>query len=478
MSFEKGQTDAIIAFALETSFNDLPGTVVHAAKRVVLDTIGCAVAGFGTEIGQHLVRLKTGQGGRPDSTLVVSGDRLPCSSISYVHAQLANAMDADETLLHYAHFANSIVMPALAMAEQTSASGKEFLAAVTVGFDIAARIGLSLPAYSFTGNEVRFNPTWGHSYAVFGAVAATGRLLGLNHHQLGNAMGIAYMSAPIHTPWLVFPPGIPRTMTKYTMYGEIADASVNAVLLASQGFTGNHRVLDRDQEFWKGLGAPSCNWEFMLKDLHRRWFITETSFKPYPFGRQANIPIDLFLRIIHREKLSAGEIEKVIIRMPPSSVTKELSQRVGRISQVDASFTLRHALSMAVAGFPPGPQWLSPAHLSDASLRDFERKIEADAKPEWYVAIVEQLKTEGYFKRIPTEVEVHARGKRFMEYAEFAKGDPWTPESAMTDDDLSQKFREFTREAIGTTKAEQAFQEVYGIDVRPNVHGLIATIHL
>jgi len=41
----------ISAFLEGNSFKDLPGSVIHEAKRALLDTLGCIIAGVDTPLG-------------------------------------------------------------------------------------------------------------------------------------------------------------------------------------------------------------------------------------------------------------------------------------------------------------------------------------------------------------------------------------------------------------------------------------------
>ena len=59
--------------------------------------------------------------------MVVSGERLSSTGAAYVNAQLANVLDADETLLNVSHFASTIVFPAIAIAEVRGSSGADRL---------------------------------------------------------------------------------------------------------------------------------------------------------------------------------------------------------------------------------------------------------------------------------------------------------------------------------------------------------------
>ena len=466
-------TDTLVEFALAPSYDDLPRDVQHATKRVLLDTIGCSIAGLDTQIGRSLTKLKQRQGGVAESILFASGVRLPAPSIAFVHAQAANSMDADETLLHRSHFACSIALPALAFAEKLGSSGKDLLAASAVGFDIASRVNLALPLYDVSGaNEVKMVRIHGYSAAVFGTTAAVGRLLGLSRKQMSHAYAIAYANAPLQR----VRSGSRKPMTKYTAYGQIALAGAEAALLAADGFTGDDAILDPHLEFWRGLGADSCDYDFMLRDLGKRWFIAETSFKPYPVGRQANIPVDLFGKIVSEQRLRMEEIEEVVVRVPPSRLVQDLAQALNPESSVDAPFSVGYGMTMIATGLPPGPKWHRTENFTNPVYLAFMRKLRGEVVPEWHATMVEQIKSEGTYRRIPTEVQVTARGQTFTAFAEYPRGDPWTTESVLSDQQIFDKFTEFTSDRLQAPNALRAITAVFGLDAAPDITDLISAL--
>ncbi len=109
------------------------------------------------------------------ATLLVDGTRVGLLPAVHVNAHRANALDAEETIRHSGHAAAATVLPALAVAEQAGSSGTEFAAAVCVGFDVAARIALSLRTLDTTpdGRTV-ISPVAGSSWAAFAATVAAG----------------------------------------------------------------------------------------------------------------------------------------------------------------------------------------------------------------------------------------------------------------------------------------------------------------
>jgi hypothetical protein len=45
--------------------------------------------------------------------------------------------------------------------------------------------------------------------------------------------------------------------------------------------------------------------------------------------------------------------------------------------------------------------------------------------------------------KLPTSVEVSAKGKVFRAFTEYTKGDPWTEETYFADEELKEKFLNF-----------------------------------
>ncbi|MFC1815665.1 MmgE/PrpD family protein [Thermodesulfobacteriota bacterium] len=50
-------TKELLGFALETKYEDLPELVIHESKRIILDSISCALAGLSIDKGKLSVAL-------------------------------------------------------------------------------------------------------------------------------------------------------------------------------------------------------------------------------------------------------------------------------------------------------------------------------------------------------------------------------------------------------------------------------------
>ena len=166
-------TRLLSEFSCATTTDEIPAWALDATRRLLLDTLGCAVGGTGVPSSGIITRVRAA--GPAQATLLVDGTRVGLLPAVHVNAHRANALDAEETIRHSGHLAAATVLPALAVAEQAGSTGAEFAAAVCVGFDVAARIALSLRTLDTTpdGRTV-ISPVAGSSWAAFAATVAAG----------------------------------------------------------------------------------------------------------------------------------------------------------------------------------------------------------------------------------------------------------------------------------------------------------------
>src|SRR4030042_127750 len=155
----KGVTETLARFIVDTRFEDLPEKIIHEVKRNLLDTIGCAFAGLATDIGLEALTLARTLGGKPESTVIGTGEKTSCALASYVNARMANALDADETLPIPVHFGNAVMGASLSVGEREGGSGKELITAYAVAYELASRIAMGMrPPIFMKGKEIRSYP--------------------------------------------------------------------------------------------------------------------------------------------------------------------------------------------------------------------------------------------------------------------------------------------------------------------------------
>ena len=469
-------TESLASFAIEAGLADLSSATVDATKRVTLDTLGCAVGGRGVVSSRAVTEVKVGAGGKPESTVLVGGERLPMASTACVNAHYANALDAEETILHSGHLAACVVPPALAVAERAGSSGAELLAAIAVGFDVAARIGLSLRNFEILEDgSLEIAPAAGLSWASFASTVVAARLLGLDPAQTASAFGITVASAPlpISGKWGNMPS--PRPMTKYGMYGAMAEAGVSAVLLARAGFTGDPTILDGDRGFWRMMGSRQCDWEWLSDGLGERWLVEETSYKLYPACRFSTPALDLFYRLRAEAGAEADDIESVRILVPHVMIAKHMHDPTAA-TVVDGQFSLPHTIGLAARLGPPGPDWHSPDALHNPQVAAFAGRVTVSDYPEANAILGRLLREQGHAELIPTSMTMTVGGREFTARTDHASGDPWADGSAVDDAGLGEKFRLFCSPHLRSEAIETAAGLIASLEVQPEVGPLVAAL--
>jgi 2-methylcitrate dehydratase PrpD len=473
MSSRQGATKALVDFAVGTRFEDIPADVVHETKRLILDTLGCAIGSRETDLGRIAVDAAAAIGGS-DGEATIWGTKARSSGVAaaFANAELTNAMDADETLINFSHVAGSILPPAMATAERVKGTGKTLIAAMALGYDIAARVGVSMPRAEYiAGNppnlslaNVRNTDFAWHS---FGSAAATGKSLGFDATKMANAFGIACVNAPINATVAIkgytefFP------MTKYTVLGQNALVGMMGALLADKGFTGGHHMLDGDYGFYRLTGIEPTFPEELTKELGRHWWVMEASYKPYPINRIPQPGLDIFYAMLKDKKFTADDVKEVIYKVHPRSIGHFDHWPIDDIhSSMQFSFCFPMGFAMAAYGIEPGPDWHRPKNIDDPRIKAFAKKVRMVGDPKVFQEVYDEVGNRPYpVKKIVTSIEVVTKdGKTFSGRKDYPKGDPWFAETRMSDDDMVEKFTRFTRQYLPKSQAAQLVDAVLHLE--------------
>jgi 2-methylcitrate dehydratase PrpD len=428
-----GVTERLAEFLLRTQFGDLPDEVVTSTKRVILDTIGASLAGFKTEIGTILTGLVRDLGGKPESTIIGSGEKSSCLNAAMVNAKTANALDCDDTFLNYSHLSPVCVHSALSVAERENLSGRDFLLAVALAYDLTARVGSSIimPGHARGGSM-----TW----LIVGAISPAVKLLRLDLNRTLNAFGIGCANAPVQSATKSME--YPVSMLKYADMGTFAYTGILAALAAQKGYTGSKNVLEGDGGFWKMCGGEGCDYELMVKDLGKKWYILESSIKPYPCCRWIHIPLDLTAKILREQNLKTEDIEEIRVGVNP--FIKEQNVDFMPEDGTSAQFNIGYNLTMLCLGVETSGEWQTSKWMKDKNVEKIFHKIKIDEDPEANRIIAESKPEHLGFRETSASVTIKAKGKLFTEKAGYAKGDPWTEETRLSDEDVLAKFRKYT----------------------------------
>jgi 2-methylcitrate dehydratase PrpD len=232
---------------------------------------------------------------------------------SAAHAALANGMSAhaDETDDSHApsltHPGCGIVPAAIAVAEREGASGEALLRAVALGYDVCARLTMSLNAYEF-----REDGHSTHSFGpMFGAAVAAGLLLRLDERQARHLLSYTAQQASGISCWMRDEEHIEKA---FDFGGMPARNGVYAATMVASGFSGVEDVFSGERGFYVAYGREPKP-DMLVQGLGERYEILRTNIKRWSVGSPIQAPLDSLKELIAREGVKAEEVEKVVIRV-------------------------------------------------------------------------------------------------------------------------------------------------------------------
>jgi 2-methylcitrate dehydratase PrpD len=434
-------------FAARTRFEDLPAAVVAEAGRAVLDWLGSAMAGSlepPARMGQQVV---AGLGASSEATVFGAG-RSSAAGAALANGISSHILEFDD--VHKGstlHPAAPIIPAALAAAERRHAPGREFLLAVTLGYEIALRIGEAVNPSHYR----YWHPTG--TVATFGAAAAAGKVAGLDGCQMLNAFGTAGTQAA--GLWEFHSDG---AMSKHLHPGKAAFNGVLAADLAGAGFTGATRVLEGERGFLRAM-AEGCDVARITRGLGAAWKITETCYKLHSCCGHTHTAIDCILDLRARlgwrgtEALEHASEVAIYTYGPGWEIVKATNPR----TPYAAKFSLAYAAAAALAEGAVGLQQFGEKRFGDDGVCD---PVIAALLPRVRVTVDDEL-TARYPAAWPARVKLRLRDGAVLESAsEYPRGNPENPVSTAM---LEEKFRGLVEGRFAPGVADAALARVRGL---------------
>jgi 2-methylcitrate dehydratase PrpD len=453
-------------FVVETRYEDLPAAVVHYTKFLLMDSIGCALAGLSTDPSKMSVALARQMGGPSVASILGMSDKVSTVCAAFVNGDLIRSIDYC-AMLPGGHQPAFIIPPSLALAEATGVSGKELIEAVALGFEFTSRVSSALGGVPFTfapdGTFVQPKRIGRIPATILGATAAAGKIRHLDQGKMANALGTASHLGQ-GSGGVVFMCSPHRTMQKWGYAGWQNMGAMMAVSLAESGYTGDIEIFDPENN----IGYEEYQPDKLNKDLGKTWTFARVNYKPYPCCRVLHTPLDCFISIIEQNKILPEEISVVKVYTHPHVNYPVFTNReLNNI--VDIQYSIPYVIALAAYRIRVGVEWQDWDTVRDPKIVAFTGKVISYTHPEFGK---QWISHPGSYL---SKVEVAARGKTFSEERIFSKGTPGT-EFAMTDKELEAKFRHNACRVLTGAKIEGAVNALLNLEKLSSVSELISQI--
>ena len=270
------ETMELARYAAALRYQDLPAPVIQRAKDCILDTI--AAIAFGAHLPWSRIILdyaaRTGPGGK-SRVLSPGGKTLRAPAAAFANGALSHAFEMDNLTWPNSgvHPGATMLVPALAVAQERGIGGRALIEAFVAGAETMIRIGRA----THHNNESRGFHAPGTT-GPFGGAVAVGRLLKFDAETMTNAIGIA---GSLACGLLEFARSGTGAMVKRMHMGRAAESGVLAASLAADGFTGPRTVLEGPFGFLK-VYCGEYDLAELTRGLGRDYATLRILFKRFP----------------------------------------------------------------------------------------------------------------------------------------------------------------------------------------------------
>ena len=167
--------------------------MVTSAKRIILDSLGCAIAA--TTLGDacaQTVALMESLGGAPESTILGTGAKVAAPHAAFANGALVHALNYDPNGAKHGHMGCVALAAPLAAAEANRLSGRDFLASVVAAAEVSMRLTAAVAGLPRTAH----NPILAGQLLTYpGSAAGAGRAYGLDARTMESALMLSVMQS-------------------------------------------------------------------------------------------------------------------------------------------------------------------------------------------------------------------------------------------------------------------------------------------
>lgn len=444
--------EKLAQFVSDLRLDDLKHETTEAARTVVLDTIGAMIAGSRLPENRKLAGLAVRMSGVGTCTIAGHPDPAGPMLASLVNGTAGVALEMDEgNRLGGGHAAIHVIPPALAMAEEVGASGREFLEAVIAAYEVTSRIGTG----TVVRPEVHSHGTWG----TIGAAAAAARLMGLGRTETLEAVNLAASMSPANT-WT---PCIEGATVRNLYPGRSAMQGIMAANLVGCGFTG---LEDGPADIYGALLGQGFDPVAAVDGLCAQgpMRIEQNYFKLHACCLYNHPALDGMRYIVQRGAFGASEVERVDVLAPPlASIMTDPAPP----NMLAAKFSLPYALAAAVTYRATDVTAFYPERLSDRETLDLAQRVSVSADPEM------DLRRYDY---PAAQVTVRLNDGRILSESVVAHhGDHRNPASQ---DELQRKFAFLAEDTLGREGVDGVMETVARLEELPDIRELTALLRV
>ncbi len=435
--------EQLSAYAAALRYEDLPADVVQQAKRLIVDSVGCALGGYAGEPSRIARDIAGTVTSSKPATVIGSGQRSSVDMATFANGVMLRFLDFNDgyTSTGESGHPSDSIAAVLTLAEALGRSGKDVITATVLAYEVFCRVC----------DEVDLKPL-GFDHVTVGGMASTAaaaKLFGLGEKDIAQAfnLGIApnvalYQTRIGHV-----------SMWKGCAYANASRNAVFAAMLASRGMTGPAPIFEGVGGYFKAVTrAP-----FKLATLGgsgQSYKIMECSIKRFPLGQYAQTVVEAALQL--RGKISGvDDIEKIHIETVSAAVRLMAGdpEKWTPATRETADHSMPYSVAVALIYGGVESRHFDDDKLRDPAILGLAKRIKVEMSDEAEKHMPAAMRC--YFTLTTKSGVTH---KALVDYH---KGHHKNP---MTDTEIEGKFRPLAEQALDKAQTDRLLDKLWHIE--------------
>ncbi len=435
--------EQLSAFATGLRYEDLPPEVVNQARRLILDTIGCALGGYASEPARIARDIAAAVTSTHPATVFVSGQRTTPELAAFANGVMIRFLDFNDgyTSTGESGHPSDSIAAVLAAAEMAGRGGKDMITATVLAYEVFCRIC----------DEADLKPL-GFDHVTVGCMASTAaaaRLLGLPERKIAEAfnLGIAPNIALYQTRIGNV------SMWKGCAYANASRNAVFAAMLAARGMTGPSPIFEGVGGYFKAVTRKPFQLA-ALGGLRHPFKIMECSIKRFPLGQYSQTVVQAALEVRDNAR-SADDIAEVRIRTGSTAVRLMAGdpEKWAPATRETADHSMPYTVAVALTYGNVEEHHFDDGHLRDPKLHTLTRRVKVEVSEEADRRMPEAMLCE--LKLVTKSGTTHSA------VVEYHRGHWKNP---MTDAEVEAKFRKLAGGVLPPDRTGRLLERLWKLE--------------
>ena len=432
------------------SFEDLPNDVIHHTKRLMLDTLGCAIGGYGSEASRIIQGYIEESGHPAEATVFGTGLRTSCLNAALANGAMVRYLDYNDTAFiiqgetyRTGYHPSEVIPPILALGERQHVPGKSIITAINVGYDLSLAF---LEGVVGKGMEKR---GWnGDTRGAFIMPLVAGKILGLTEEQMESAVGI---SGSCHAVFgILDTPAEEYTMAKNIRFPTMSYAGIMAAMLAKKGFTGPASMIEGHDGFVEVIMGGDYEAERLL-GFRGKFAIRDTCIKSIIADFSSHGHLTATLSLVREHNIKPEDVAAIHI-----TTSKRCAEHTGDPvkkyprNKETADHSSYYLTAIAIIDRQIGPDQFTSEKYNDPRVRNLIDKVILKGDPS-----LDKVRPAGISEIITKD------GQNCSLRVDYPRGHARNP---MTDDEIVDKFKTMASRYMDKEHMDRLINTVFELD--------------